>query len=125
MALSVTEFLDSSGGLLISLLVLLAVEVASRSGQVHLAAAAAAIPTGLPLALLIVASKSKNAEVLVDFSDAVLRGTCSTLIFALAMAFAARKHWTVPQMLLISYAAWFAAWIALKAAVDVAQRKEE
>jgi len=33
MALSVTEFLDSSGGLLISLLVLLAVEVASRSGQ--------------------------------------------------------------------------------------------
>ena len=37
-------------GLVTSILVLLAVELASRAGELWLAAAAAAIPTGLPLA---------------------------------------------------------------------------
>ncbi|CAK9052800.1 unnamed protein product [Durusdinium trenchii] len=71
-------FLESYGGLVVSLLVLLTVEVASRSGQVQLAAVAAAIPTGLPLALCIVVSKSPRQEELVEFSDAVLRGTASS-----------------------------------------------
>ncbi|CAJ1403652.1 unnamed protein product [Effrenium voratum] len=108
--------LESYGGLAVSVLVLVAVELACRSGQVQLAAAAAAIPTGLPLALIIVASKAQQQEeALVSFSEATLRGAAGTLGFAVAMLLAARRGWGVPAMLLSGYSAWFATWLALSA----------
>ncbi|CAE8633549.1 unnamed protein product [Polarella glacialis] len=89
------------GAIVVSVLVLLAVELAARQGSPRLAAAAASLPTGLPLALFIVASKAwadgsaSNSSVqaqLVSFSDAVLRGVASTFAFAIAMCCAARRE---------------------------------
>ncbi|CAE8637802.1 unnamed protein product, partial [Polarella glacialis] len=88
----------------------------------RLAAAAASLPTGLPLALFIVASKAwadgsaSNSSVqaqLVSFSDAVLRGVASTFAFAIAMCCAARRELGVPGMLACGYTAWFVVWIML------------
>eukprot|EP00913_Durusdinium_trenchii_P005574 g5194.t1 len=110
--------------LVVSLLVLLTVEVASRSGQVQLAAVAAAIPTGLPLALCIVVSKSPRQEELVEFSDAVLRGTASTLAFAVAMALAARRAWGVLGMLLSGYTTWMITWKLLAWAAASAESRK-
>ena len=65
---------------------LLAVEFAARRGSPQLAAVAAAIPTGTPLALLIIASKGGGQQALVQFSDACVRGIASSLGFAAAMS---------------------------------------
>merc|ERR1712008_126931 len=107
---AIREAVEAYGGVAISVLILLTVEFAARRGSPWLAAAASAIPTGIPLALFIVASKAGHQpQTLVAFSDACVRGGLGTLAFTIAMAITARKAGCI-WMLAAGYAAWFAVW---------------
>merc|ERR1719245_489001 len=109
-SLSVVE---TYGSVVISILVLIGVEVAARSETPTLAAVAAAVPTGIPLALFIVSSKQGKklgSAALTSFSDACLRGSVGTVAFALAMRAVARRGGTWPWMALAGYASWLATW---------------
>mmetsp|Transcript_24660 Transcript_24660/g.48042 ORF Transcript_24660/g.48042 Transcript_24660/m.48042 type:complete len:129 (+) Transcript_24660:61-447(+) len=105
------EAVEAYGGVIISVCILLAVEFAARRGSPWLAAAASSIPTGIPLALFLVASKAGNQQALVAFSDACVRGGLGTLAFTIAMAITARKAGCI-WMLAAGYTAWFVIWWA-------------
>mmetsp|Transcript_54686 Transcript_54686/g.159550 ORF Transcript_54686/g.159550 Transcript_54686/m.159550 type:complete len:132 (-) Transcript_54686:108-503(-) len=118
--------IESYGGIVISVVVLLAVELAARHGSPRLAAAAAALPTGMPLALFIVASRSGGQQgQLVAFADACLRGTLGTVAFAGALALAARRGVGPAGLLLAGYAAWFATWWAVGILAPGGKQAEE
>ncbi|CAE7321510.1 unnamed protein product [Symbiodinium pilosum] len=107
-------FLESYGSLLVTIAVLLAVEAASRNGNVQLSAVAASLPTGVPLALFLVASKPSTSQAtLCEFSDSVVQGAAGTLAFAFAMAAVSRAGLGMSAMLSCGYAAWFATWSLL------------
>eukprot|EP00930_Biecheleria_cincta_P052912 TRINITY_DN38214_c0_g1_i1.p1 TRINITY_DN38214_c0_g1~~TRINITY_DN38214_c0_g1_i1.p1 ORF type:complete len:147 (-),score=31.11 TRINITY_DN38214_c0_g1_i1:106-513(-) len=120
--MSAAQLVESYGGVVISIVVLVAVELAARQGSPRMAAVAASLPTGLPLALFIMSSKAWAAAgssqtsvqaTLINFSDAVLRGTLGTFAFAVAMSLAARRGLGVASMLACAYAAWLAVFAGL------------
>ncbi|CAE7438777.1 unnamed protein product [Symbiodinium necroappetens] len=108
------ELLGNYGSVLVTIAVLLAVEAASRSGNVQLSAVAASLPTGVPLALFLVACKPETSQAtLAEFSESVVRGAAGTLAFAVAMVLVVRAGFGMVAMLVCGYAAWFVTWCSL------------
>eukprot|EP00929_Paragymnodinium_shiwhaense_P119909 TRINITY_DN91820_c0_g1_i1.p1 TRINITY_DN91820_c0_g1~~TRINITY_DN91820_c0_g1_i1.p1 ORF type:complete len:158 (-),score=29.24 TRINITY_DN91820_c0_g1_i1:531-941(-) len=122
----VSTYVQPYAGVLISVLVLFAVEAAAAKGSPRLAAVAAAIPTGTPLALMIVASKGGGQAVLVQFADSVVRAIASTLAFGFAMLLVALRGGGPAAMLGAGVAGWFVTWnlLALLPAADFGDKVE-
>mmetsp|Transcript_5469 Transcript_5469/g.10425 ORF Transcript_5469/g.10425 Transcript_5469/m.10425 type:complete len:120 (+) Transcript_5469:114-473(+) len=106
--------LEPYAGLIVSALVLVGVELASRQGNPQLAAVVAAVPTGLPLALIIVGSKNGGQMALQQFADSAVRGTCCTVGFSLGMAAVARRGGGVGAMLGGGLFVWAMIWCLLE-----------
>ncbi|CAE7207937.1 unnamed protein product [Symbiodinium sp. CCMP2592] len=82
--------------------------------EVQLSAVAASLPTGVPLALFLVACKPDTSQAtLAEFSESVVRGAAGTLAFAVAMVLVVRAGFGMVAMLVCGYAAWFVTWCSL------------
>ena len=105
------------GDLLISTAVLALVGLAAESGQARIAAVAATMPTGVPLALWMYSKAAKpqsDGLELEQFMTEVLKGVLCTLSFAVAGWIVARQGRGVPGVIVAGYLGWAAAWFLLR-----------
>ena len=112
-------FSETAADLTISMIVLLGVALASRSGSALVAAIFSTAPTGVPLSLVLVhrAASSSGSNLSIEaFLLAVIKGAAALAAFALG-ALALVKTTELPSLgalLGAGFASWALAWALLR-----------